>query len=523
MYITFCDTTLRDGEQTPGVHFGTAQKLDIAKRLRAAGVDIIEAGFPASSPGDAEAVRRVAEAVGRPDDEGRVCTVSALSRMMKADIDITAKALAPAAKKRLHLFIATSDLHLENKLKITREEALAKIRECVTYAAGLNAFDEIQFSAEDATRTDFDFLAEAVLLAVECGAAAVGIPDTVGYTTPSEITETFDRIRKLLPDHVALGTHCHNDLGLAAANSLAALEAGASYVECTVNGLGERAGNAPFEEVVMALKVRGDSIGNNTFTCGVRTTEIAELSELVASLSGVSPAPNKAIVGKNAFSHASGIHQHGVMQNRATYEIMNPADIGLGSGNIVLGKLSGRFAFVDRCRKLGYSLTPDGVDHCFARFKEIADKKSVIANEDIRAIVSEYLDSLEGRYWLNTFQIQSGNHIKAMALLTLDEKNTGENGESTVKTITEAAPGEGPIDAAFNAVNRIAGVTDAQLVSYNITAITEGTDALGEAKVKLKSGEITYTGRGVSTDVIKASIKAYLNAVNKLVNAGNGK
>ena len=515
MYITFCDTTLRDGEQTPGVHFGIAQKLDIAKRLRAAGVDVIEAGFPASSPGDAEAVRRVAEAVGCPDADGRVCTVSALSRMMKSDIDITAKALAPAEKRRLHLFIATSDIHLENKLKITRAEALTKIRDCVTYAANLGAFDEIQFSAEDATRSDFDFLAQAVLLAVECGVTTVGIPDTVGYTTPSEITETFSKLRKILPDHVVLGTHCHNGLGLATANSLAALQAGAAYVECTVNGLGERAGNAPFEEVVMALKVRGDSFGKNTFSCGVRTTEIAELSELVASLSGVSPAPNKAIIGKNAFSHASGVHQHGVMQHRATYEIMNPADIGLTSGTIVLGKLSGRFAFVDRCKKLGYSLTPEGVDHCFGRFKEIADKKSVIANEDIRAIVSEYLDSLEGRYGLNTFQIQSGNHIKAMALLTLDAKYP----DGTAETITEAAPGEGPIDAAFNAVNRIAGVTDAQLVSYNITAITEGTDALGEAKVKLKSGDTTYTGRGVSTDVIKASIKAYLNAVNKLVNS----
>jgi len=514
MYITFCDTTLRDGEQTPGVHFGTAQKLDIAKRLRAAGVDVIEAGFPASSPGDAEAVRRVAEAVGRPDDEGRVCTVSALSRMMKSDIDITKEALAPAARKRLHLFIATSDIHLDNKLKITREEALAKIRECVSYAAELNAFDEIQFSAEDATRSDFDFLTEAVLLAVACGVTTVGIPDTVGYTTPSEITETFTKLRRILPDHVVLGSHCHNDLGLATANSLAALEAGASYVECTVNGLGERAGNAPFEEVVMALKVRGDSFGKNSFSCGVRTAEIAELSELVASLSGVSPAPNKAIVGKNAFSHASGVHQHGVMQNRSTYEIMNPSDIGLTANTIVLGKLSGRHAFADRCRRLGYSLTQEGIEHCFGRFKEIADKKSVIANEDIRAIVSEYLDSLEGKYWLNTFQIQSGNHIKAMALLTLDVKHPDKT-----ETITEAAPGEGPIDAAFNAINRIAGVTDAQLVSYNITAITEGTDALGEAKVKLKSGDITYTGRGVSTDVIKASIKAYLNAVNKLVNS----
>lgn len=511
MYITFCDTTLRDGEQTPGVHFGIAQKLDIAKQLREAGVDVIEAGFPASSPGDAEAVRRVAEEVGRDSS----CTISALSRMMKSDIDVTARALAPAARKRLHLFIATSDIHLENKLKITRDEAIEKIRDSVTYAVSLNAFDEIQFSAEDATRSDFEFLVKALMTAVECGVTIVGVPDTVGYTTPSEITETFTKLRKILPDHVTLGTHCHNDLGLAAANSLAALEAGAASVECTVNGLGERAGNAPFEEVVMALKVRGDSFGKNTFTFGIRTEEIAETSDLVASLSGVSPAPNKAIVGKNAFSHASGVHQHGVMQNRATYEIMNPADIGLTANTIVLGKLSGRHAFADRCSQLGYSLTADGIDHCFGRFKEIADKKSVIANEDIRAIVSEYLDSLEGRYWLNTFQIQSGNHIKAMALLTLDVKYP--DGET--ETVTEAAPGEGPIDAAFNAINRIAGVEDAQLVSYNITAITEGTDALGEAKVKLKSADITCTGRGVSTDVIKASIKAYLNAVNKLTNS----
>lgn len=510
-YVKFCDVTLRDGEQTPGVHFATAHKLDIAKRLRVTGIDIIEAGFPASSPGDFDAVQKIAEEMSSPDENGKVCTVSALARLMKADIDSALLAIKPAYRKRLHTFIATSDIHLESKLKMTRAEVLDRIRELVAYAAAQKIADEIEFSAEDATRTDIDFLCEAVRCAVASGADIINIPDTVGYTTPEEFAAIINRIKLDVPGDYELSVHCHNDLGLASANSIAAVNAGVKQIESTINGLGERAGNAPFEEIVMALTVRRDIMH---VTHGINTREITETSRLVSSLSGIAVPPNKAVVGANAFAHASGIHQHGIINNRSTYEIMDPSDVGLNANTIVLGKLSGRHAFAERVRTMGYSLNKEGIDASFARFKEIADKKSVITDDDIRAIVGEYLDSLEGRYYLSSFQIQSGNHIKSMALVTL--KIAEQEGGNE---ITEAAPGEGPVDAAFNAINRIAGAESTELVSYGITAVTEGTDALGEAKVKLKADGSIYTGRGVSTDIIKASIKAYLNAVNKWINS----
>ena len=510
--IEICDTTLRDGEQTPGVHFGIRQKLDIALRLEAMGVDVIEAGFPAASEGDAEAVRRVAGAV-------KNSIVCGLARCTKSDIDACAAALAHAAHPRIHIFIATSDIHLEHKLHIDRGEALKRIAENTAYAASL--FEEVQFSAEDATRTDRDFLVEVVSCAIENGASIINIPDTVGYTTPEEFFAILSRLRHMIPafdeGRVMLGVHCHNDLGLATANNLSAISAGAAHVECTVNGLGERAGNAPLEELVMALSVRNDAMGGGVRT-GINTREITATSRLVASLSGVPVSPGKAIVGANAFTHASGIHQHGIIQHRQTYEIMDPADIGLTANTIQLGKLSGRHAFAERVRQMGYSFGEDAIDVTFARFKEVADKKNVITDDDIRAILSEYLDSMEGRYRLSTFQIQSGNHIKAMALVTLADNLTlvsGEDGSIVPTQITEAAPGEGPVDAAFNAIGRIAGAEDIELMNYEIRAITEGTDALGEAMVKIQAGTSLFTGRGVSTDIIKASIKAYLNAINK--------
>lgn len=513
--LKFCDVTLRDGEQTPGVHFSVGQKLDIAKRLRRMGIDVIEAGFPVSSTGDFEAVSAVAHDM--TNDDG--CTLSALARMNPRDIDLALDAISPAKRKRLHVFIATSDIHLENKLHMTREDVLERIRDCVSYAKSKNIADEIEFSAEDATRTDLGYLCQAVETAVQSGATVVNIPDTVGYTTPDEFTDILHAVRNAVKGAYELSVHCHNDLGLASANSIAAVLAGATQIESTINGLGERAGNAPFEEIVMALTVRNDVLGAFHH---IHTREITETSRLVASISGVPVSPNKAVVGANAFSHASGIHQHGVMNSRATYEIMDPAMIGLTAADtIVLGKLSGRHAFTERIKTLGYSLTPEGIEAAFNRFKEIADKKSVITDEDIRAIVGEYLDSLEGRYYLSTFQIQSGNHIKAMALVTL--KVTVDDREPY--EVTEAAPGEGPVDAAFNAIKRIAGADETTLVNYGITAVTEGTDALGEARVKIKStadGTI-YNGRGVSTDVIKASIKAYLNAINKWTNATGGR
>ncbi|MBQ5820725.1 MAG: 2-isopropylmalate synthase, partial [Clostridia bacterium] len=415
-----------------------------------------------------------------------------------------------AAHPRIHLFIATSDIHLTHKLNLSRTEALERIREYVKYARRF--FDDVQFSPEDAVRSDAEFLLQAVSLAAESGATVINIPDTVGYTTPNEMYDLIRKVKEVLPPTVRISVHCHNDLGMATANTLAAITAGADQAECTVNGLGERAGNTPLEEVVMALTVRRERMG---VTHNIRTKEIIETSRLVSSVSGMRVPYNKAVVGANAFAHASGIHQHGMIRSRETYEIMNPEDIGLTDNTIILGKLSGRHAFAERVAVLGYSLDETGLDTAFARFKEIADKKNVVTDDDIRAIVSEYLDSIEGRYYLSSFQIQSGNKIKAMCLVTLSDGVTG-------KEITEAAPGEGPIDAAFNAINRIAGAEEVELISYNIQALTEGTDALGEAKVKIKEGESRFTGRGVSTDIVKSSIKAYLNAINKWDKAMGG-
>ena len=495
--IRILDTTLRDGEQTPGIHWSRSQKVELARQLEKLGVDVIEAGFPASSAGDAEAVAAVASSC-------RTAVVCALARMRREDIDEAAKALADAAHPRIHVFLACSDIHLERKLHISREEALRRIADGVAYARSL--CPDVQFSPEDATRADPDFLIEAVRAAAGAGASTVNIPDTVGYAMAEEFAALIRRVRAVLPENVAVSVHCHDDLGVAVANSIAAVAAGAVQIETAVNGLGERAGNAALEEVVMALSVRGAYFDAAT---GIRTEEIIRTSRLTSSLAGIPVSVTKAIVGANAFAHESGIHQHGVLADRSTYEIMDPAAIGLSENTILLGKLSGRHAFAERVAHLGYSLDEAAADATFARFKEIADRKATVTDEDIHAIVNEYLDGVSGEYWLEHFQIQSGNRIDAMALVSLRKTSDG-----TVKT--EAAPGGGPIDAAFNAVNRIAdGEGLLKLASYDIHAVTEGADALGEVKVRIVCGERSYTGRGVSTDIIKASLKAYCNAVNK--------
>ena len=500
-HIEILDTTLRDGEQTPGVRFSLSHKIEIAKQLDRMGVDCIEAGFPASSKGDFDAVAAISREVS--------CSVQALARATKNDIDCAAEALKEAKSPIIHVFLATSDLHLEYKLKMTREEALSHIKEAVSYVKSL--CKRVQFSPEDATRSDREYLALAVKCAVDAGADIINIPDTVGYTVP---TEYADLVRYLLSNVEGLSErilciHCHNDLGLAVANSICAVEAGALRVECTVNGLGERAGNASLEEVVMALRVRRDVLGADT---DVNTKEILRTSRMVSSLTGLDIALNKPVVGSNAFAHESGIHQHGIMNNRRTYEIMDPEEIGLDKSTLVLGKLSGRHAYGERIEKLGYAIDEKGIDATFARFKEIASKKVAVTDSDIRAIVNEYLDGLEGKYWIETFQIQSGNHMKAMALVSLKDRVSD-------CVFTESAPGEGPIDAAFNTINRIAGADDVVLESYDLKAVTEGADALGEVKVKINSNNGSFTGRGVSTDVIKASIKAYVNAINKWTRA----
>lgn len=498
--IKILDTTLRDGEQTAGVRLSAIRKLDIARQLERYGVDIIEAGFPASSSGEAAAVAAIAADLKK-------ASVCALCRCDRRDIDIAWESLKTAVSPILHLFIATSDIHIQYKLKKSREDVLAIIADTISYAAAKGA--SVEFSAEDATRSDRDFLLSVVETAIRAGAKTINLPDTVGYTMPSEYAELFRYIISNAngADNVVFSAHCHNDLGVAVANSLAAIGAGAMQIEGTVNGIGERAGNAAIEEVVMAIDTRRDIIG---FTHGMNIAETARTSRLVSSLSGLQIPPNKAIVGRNAFLHEAGIHQHGVLCNRSTYEIMQPESLGFTQLGMPLGKLSGKHAFADKLTALGYEFDTSAVDIMFATFKDFATRKPEIADDDVIAIINDYLDSLSGTYKLDTFQIQSGNRIQAMAMITLLHTATGE-------TVSEAAIGQGPIDAAFNAINRIAGVEHVKLESYNIKAVTEGTDALGEVQVKIRDGEHKFAGRGVSSDIIKASIKAYVNAVNKLL------
>ncbi len=499
--IKIFDTTLRDGEQTPGAHLSVNHKVEIALGLERLGVDIIEVGFPASSGADERAAAQISERV-------KSSTVCALARAVKTDIDAAWNAIKTAAKPRIHVFIATSPIHREYKLHMTKEDILLRIDESVSYAASL--CPDVQFSAEDATRTEPEFLAEAVRHAIAAGAKTVNIPDTVGYTTPNEFFELITYIKKEVPEteNITISVHCHDDLGLAVANSLSAVRAGAGQVECTVNGIGERAGNAAAEEIIMALSVRHDTFGTET---SVKTEEIMRTSRLVASLSGIRTPNGKAIVGKNAFLHESGIHQHGMIKNSATYEIMTPESIGLpknDSERLLLGKLSGRHAYATRAAELGYNLDENDINTTFVTFKEIAERKDVMADSDIMAIINEYLDTISGRFTLDTFQIQSGNKMQAMAMITLKREDGA--------LFSEAALGDGPIDAAFNAINTITGAWDAiTLETYNITAVTEGADALGEVRVKIRSGDTELAGRSVSSDIIKASIRAYLHAVNK--------
>ncbi len=499
--IKIFDTTLRDGEQTPGVHVSSSHKLEIARQLEKLGADCIEAGFPAASEGEAGTVAKISSVLKK-------CKVAALARCSKNDIDAAFSALKTAKNPRIHVFIATSDLHIEYKLKLTREVVLERIAESVAYAKSLCG--DIEFSAEDASRSDIGFLIRAVNTAVKAGASVINIPDTVGYTTPFEYASLVAKIRaeldlteKQTGFHVILSCHCHNDLGCASACSLAAVTAGAEQVECTVNGVGERAGNAALEEIVIGLKTRADYYDACT---NINTIEIMRTSRLVSSLYGITIPPNKAIVGENAFTHESGIHQHGVMNDRRTYEIFDPNDIGLQTkSKMTLGKLSGRHAFALHLDELGYNLTKEAIDECFIRFKDYAEKKEV-CDEDIMAIVNEYIDSRSPVFVLDTFQIQSGYKMDAMAMIRMGCRGI---------FVSEAALGDGPVDAAFNAISKMCGPADITLEEYTIKAVTGGTDALGEASVKICISGSYYTGRSVSCDIIESSIKAYINALNK--------
>ena len=493
--IYIFDTTLRDGEQTPGVSLNAKEKLEIAKNLEALGVDIIEAGFPVTSKGDFEGVKLIAQNI-------KNSTVNALARANKKDINTAYEAIKEAKRKRIHTFLATSDIHMKYKLKMTREEVLEKIREMVSYAKTL--VDEVEFSPEDGSRTEKEFLYKVLETAIEAGATVLNIPDTVGYSTPNEFGKLIKDIKENVNgiENVILSVHCHNDLGLAVANSLAAIENGAEQIECAVNGLGERAGNAALEEIIMALKTRNDIYKINL---DVNTEKIYRLSSLVSHFTGVKVQPNKAIVGANAFAHESGIHQHGVLTNRETYEIMTPESVGFKTNNMVLGKHSGRHAFENRVKELGYDILKEDIQEAFIKFKELADKKKEISDKDIEAILNHGRIELEEKYKLKSFNVSTGNKITSTATVSLEI-------DGQVKE--EAACGDGPVNALYNAIERLLG-RNREIKDYNINAITSGADALGEVSIKLASKDKIVIGRGVSTDVIEASVLAYINALNK--------
>lgn len=498
--IQIFDTTLRDGEQAPGCTMNPREKVELARQLERLGVDVIEAGFPVSSPDDFAAVEAVAGTVTRP-------IVAALCRAVPGDIEAAAKALAPAKRPRLHVFIATSDLHLREKLCITREKALEMIAESVALARTL--CDDVEFSAEDATRSDREFLLEALDLAIDSGATLVNVPDTVGYITPEEMTDLIGYLKENLHkgkngEDIPLSVHCHNDLGLAVSNSLAAVRAGASQVEVAVNGIGERAGNAALEEFVMAVNTRGQTFG---LTTDINLRQIYRTCRMVSTVIGQKIPFNKPIVGRNAFLHEAGIHQHGVLKNPLTYEIMSPKTVGIYDNDLVLGKHSGKHAFAERVEELGYFLPGEAMEKAFARFLALADRKRTVTNKDIEAIVGAAGYSIPETYQLHSFVVNSGTVISATAVVKLIR-----DGEE----IEQVSRGDGPIDAAFKAIDRIVQV-GFQLVNYSIHSVTEGEDAQGEVVVKLRRGSRTVTGRGLSTDIFEASLKAYLNAVNKII------
>ena len=495
--IYIFDTTLRDGEQSPGASLTPEEKVKIARQLERLNVDVIEAGFPVSSPGEMRAVQMIAEAVSGP-------VICGLARMVPQDIDACRKALERARKKRLHVFLATSRIHREYKLHKKKEEILALAVENIKSAR--KDFRDIEFSPEDAARTERDFLAASVRAAVDAGATVVNIPDTVGYAVPQEFGDLIAYLVKKIPElgkKVTLSVHCHNDLGLATANSLAAVLNGANQVECTVNGIGERAGNASMEEIVMAIDTRQDFIDCTT---QIRLEEITKTSRLVSHLTGMVVQPNKAIVGRNAFSHESGIHQDGVLKKRQTYEIIDPQRIGLTGSQIILGKLSGRHAFGERVKKLGYRLGEKELDRAFERFKRLADQKKYVFDEDIETLIQDEITEIPETWRLDYLKttVETGRAPQA----TLRLKRSGEALEAT-------SQGDGPVDACYKAIEQITKLK-ARLTHYAIQSVTGGKDALGEVSVKLQIEGKEVTGRGASTDIIEASVKAYLFAVNKV-------
>ena len=512
--VLIFDTTLRDGEQSPGASLNLEEKLAIAHQLARLGVDVIEAGFPFASQGDFSAVQRIAEQVG--GEEGPV--ICGLARASQGDIKACFEAIAPAPRRRIHTFIATSDIHLEHKLRKSRAEVLEIVPEMVAYARSL--VDDVEFSCEDAARSDPEFLYEVIELAVSSGAGTINIPDTVGYTTPSEFGELISGINKNVPniDEAVLSVHGHNDLGLAVANFLEAVKNGARQLECTINGIGERAGNAALEELVMALHVRrryfnqffGRNLECPTPLTAVRTEEITKTSRLVSNLTGMVVQPNKAIVGTNAFAHESGIHQDGVLKNRLTYEIVDARTVGLSDNRISLGKLSGRSAVRARLEELGYDLNRDDLNEAFARFKDLADRKRDITDRDLEAIVSEQVQQPDARFVLRLVQVSCGNTLRPTATITLANQDGIEE--------TISAVGTGPVDAVCRALDSLAGEPN-ELIEFSVKSVTEGIDAMGEVTIRLRRDGKLYSGHSADTDVVVAAAQAYINALNRLISS----
>jgi 2-isopropylmalate synthase len=491
------DTTLRDGEQSPGISLDQGEKLEIAEQLARLGVDVIEAGFPVASQGDFEAVRAIAEAVRGP-------VVCGLSRTALADVDRCWEAIEAAERSRIHIFIATSAIHMEKKLRMTPDQVKVEAGRSVAHAKQFT--DDVEFSPEDASRSDFGFMCEVLQIAVDNGATTLNIPDTVGYGIPEEYAARLQDVRARVNGDYIISTHCHDDLGLAVANSLAAVKAGARQVECTINGIGERAGNAAMEEIVMALRTRADYFDD--LDTGIRAEELARASRMVSRLTGYPVQYNKAVVGRNAFAHESGIHQHGVLTERTTYEIMDPQAVGQGDSQIVLGKHSGRHAFADTLKKLGYELHGDALNQAFTRFKELADRKVQLTEADLEALVAEEVgDTVRYAFQLVSVDCHGGSNSTPTATVVLEH-----DGEK----LERSATGDGMVEAACTAIRQATGI-DGRLTDYSVTSVTGGVDALADVALRFEVNGVAMPGRGLSTDVVEASARAFLNAINRLV------
>ena len=499
--VIIFDTTLRDGEQSPGFSMNAMEKLEMARQLARLNVDVIEAGFPISSDEDFEATREVARQVGTLEGSPIIC---GLSRVALGDIDRCWEAVKHAKRPRIHTFVATSDIHLKYKLRKTRAEVLKAAVDAVKHARGYCA--DVEFSPEDASRSDFDYMCDVLEAVIDAGATTINIPDTVGYAIPQEWAERIARIRQRVRniDKATLSVHCHNDLGQAVANSLVAIMNGARQVECTINGIGERAGNASLEEIVMSLRTRRDFFGIDT---QVKTEEIFRSSRLLSHITGVHVQPNKAIVGENAFAHEAGIHQDGVLKEKTTYEIMRPQDIGRSSNKLVMGKHSGRHALAARLKDLGVELEVGALDKAFKKFKDLADKKKEVYDEDLMAIVQDELTTIAETYTLDYLHVISGTGIIPSATVRLKKEG---------QVFQDSGVGDGPVDAALNAIDAVTGLKG-RLLDYQLRAITGGKDAIGEVSVKVDFDGAVVTGKGASTDVIEASARAYVNALNRAV------